>query len=140
MKYRKYDISLNDDGKIECRELDIVGDTVDDVKKAIRATETVQAAKPKIKILHNDSTFSFGVIHYTEGTTTGRVTSDKYERVWITYVNRKGQQKREKVSADFIVLDTPENREVISQIESLSQQNVDLESQISELRDKLKRL
>jgi len=134
MKYQGQVIDLNDDGKIECSELGIVGDTVDDVKKAIREATKKEAALPKIKIIYFGGWGNSGELK--EGTTTAKAEIGSYggtAYVWVT-----SGKKREKKSSREIYLDTPENRDIVTRYLELLDQAEKLNEQAGDLRDTLK--
>lgn len=133
--YKGHAIGLTDEGRIECAELGIVGDTLDEVKKAIRATETKVAKLPMV-----DVWFKYGYGNgYTliQGKTNQKRVGWNNNYVWVSYKDDRGKNHREKVYVTNTFLDTSENRELIERLNYLAKSKSDLEDDIDEIMGKL---
>ena len=131
-KGKTYDLRLNQDGKIECVEMGIVADTVDQVKDLIRQEMIVEKAAPKINVLFWTGDEPKQVC---EGKTTGAV--DRFQRVYVSWKNENGRNCREPKFFDAVYTDTPANRETMKKIIALQEKQFELQRQESELDDAL---
>lgn len=110
---KTFDIELNDEGKIECAELGIVLDKVDEVKAEIRKQTEVEKKLPRIPVFfvdrYGDDT------KYLTGETTGKNASASsrwahVKEVWVTWKDER-KTHRQKMFSDRVYPATEENRQ-----------------------------
>lgn len=138
---KMYTLVLNNDGKIECKELGIVGDGVEEVKAAIRSTIDKERSAPRIKILTFGDGFRKKDTIYFEGTTSGaKVGSSSYPQYWVSWKDERGKNQRGKMSGYYFFLDTEENRVILNRICDLRRSIENMEKEISDLNERLVRI
>ena len=136
---RTYTLRLNESGKIECREPEIYGDTIEEVKAAIRAQADKAKKLPRIKILTFGGSI-FGrrssAATYFEGTIAA-THADRYGDHWVAWRDEEGKPQRSKMDKHSFWLDTPENRIKLDQIVVWNKEIDILNSEIDKFRSSL---
>ena len=131
---KEYRIEVNDDGKIECRELGIIGETVDAVKTSIRETVTKESKLPRVPVLFFDRWDGYDLV---EGTSNLKDAETRYSGgnsyIWVSWKDKKGKPDRAKLNTYGVYTDTPENRAIIAQY-------VELKKRIEVLNDNARSL
>lgn len=128
-KGKKYDLYLNEDGKIACTEddLDVAGETIEEVKGLIRAAVKAEGKAEKVDVLIR----MYG--GFVEGTTKFGVTGN---RIWVTYT-REGKTHREVVWRDKVFVNSEDNKNKIARINELQEKCYALEQEIGSVEDSL---
>lgn len=125
-EYKGFQVSLTDDGKMACYELEQTADTWEEMKKIINAHKRESQQAKRVDVLVREyqgfSEAVTGAIH------VGYRGSRK--SVWIT---KKNGKERETKSFDNLYLDTPENREIIKRYIELQKQSREIDKQAEEL-------
>lgn len=121
---KKFDIRLNDEGKIECRELGIVFDTVEEVKAEIRKQTEVEKKLPRTTVFfidrYGDNTkYLTGETTLKNANTARRWSSIK--EVWVTWKDER-KTHRQKMYTDRVFLATDENRQKLDEYVRLKEQ------------------
>jgi len=111
MKYKDYEIEISGslDG-VTCHELNLSADTVPALTKSIDAIVRKQNEAAKVPILFRqwrDQEFKSGIAGAED-----RSYADSYR--WVTWNDGK-KKERAKKSIKELILDTPENREMIAE-------------------------
>lgn len=131
IEYHGYNIGINDDGKFWAVGSDITGTTMDEVKKAIRATEEKRAKMPRMDVWF---TPHFG--RWTKGKTTGARVGYRNDSVWVTW-DADGRSHKEQKYATAVYLDSPENNVIIEAMTKLDAQINALQQEHNRLMGKL---
>lgn len=133
IEYHKHAIGLNENGKFWCIDLDITADSLDEIKKLIRETESKRAALPRIAAWSHPG---WGRDNYVLGATTGVGVGHRLTQVWFTW--KEGtDNRRQQVWAEHVYPDTEENRAIIADITTLQERIKELESQVTAKKKQL---
>lgn len=134
IEYHKHNIGLMEDGRLSCRELGLVTNTLEEMKAAIRERETKRTKLPKFDVWFKSR---WGDQQYQLGTTTGLGVGFRGTEVWVSWKGDRGDNEKKMINADSVYPDTPENRSVIEQINALYRNIRDLNKQIDALHEQL---
>ena len=114
---REYLFSLEEDGFLHCKDLGLFAEKLDDLKSLVNEAVKKEKALPRIPVLYIEGRWD-RVGRYYEATASGK--SDRNGYRWISYKFTERHAKvesikRQLVSGDRLILDTPENREFLDQ-------------------------
>lgn len=133
IEYHGQNIGLTADGRLACQALGIVADSLDEVKKLIRAREEKRKKLNKIDVWFKER---YGSAAYIKGTTTALGVGYRGQDVWVTWRGYRGNEKQ-MIGAEGVYIDTESNREIIDQINKLHQQIATFQKQIATLTEQL---
>ncbi len=132
-KYYGHDIRVHPSTfKYWCPDYDLQADTVDDLKAQIKAMQTEREHRPTVAVMFEPKYED----KLVKGTATGVPTRMGGSHIWVTY-KRNGETKREQAYYGSVYLDTPENRQLLRDIEAKQKEVSRLEAEVSKMQDKL---
>lgn len=118
--------------KLWCPDYDLQDDTIDGLKRQIKAQQVKRESRPAVPVLfesrHSDK--------LVKGMATGVPTRDGGNYVWVTY-EYGGERKREQEYHGSVYLDNANNRKLLKDIDSKKKEISRLEREVNKLENKL---
>jgi hypothetical protein len=136
---REYSFTLESDGLIHCKDLGLKADTIEELQAQV--TEAVKAEKnaPRIPVIILGDRWG-----YFQESTLGSASSkaDRNGYRWVSYKTQEAHEKQPKTkrqtfSDKYLALDTPTNREIVSEMTHLGRRIAALQQEQKALREKL---
>lgn len=143
-KGKSYRLELNNSGQIACDDLDIKGPSVEAVQAAIRNRVDAEKKVAPVDVYVFDDRYSYrDTTRYLLGKAKAiNVGNPRYPQFWVTWKEPtpSGGERNERAKLDRVYLATPENKALLDEIVTISNEINHLEKRKSELHDSLVRL